>query len=74
MLGFDTLKKVFTFFPKTIDATDSNNIYIGFLDNDSNFYRIIKININGSVFTFLYPDGKDSYEYNWSERTTYTYN
>lgn len=73
MLSHDTLRKAFADFPKAVDATDPANIYVGFID-DKEFYRIIKININGSVYTFLYPDGKDGYKYFWVNRYNYNYN
>jgi hypothetical protein len=60
-----------------IDEVSSTEIYIGVSENGNaiseNVWEIKKIVKNGTLWRFLYPDGKQEYNYAWSKRFEYTY-
>ena len=63
--------------PMLIDEVSDTEYYIGISRNDSDesrkVWRIERIWKSGNIWRFGYPDGDQSFSYEWSKRYTYTY-
>jgi hypothetical protein len=60
-----------------VDKTDANNVYIGEtkagVATSEAYWRIKLITTSGTIITFGFADGSDSFDKEWDERGNYTY-
>lgn len=63
--------------PNRIDVVNDNLIYIGWseygMDENTNNWKIKKIELIGNVWSFTYADGNTLFDNNWTNRNILTY-